>query len=300
MSPWPSVAVGVTAGFAARLALLRVDYRRYPGYPHGYINHIALGLIAALLGAVLPPALAEHNYAAVTFLALVAQQFRDVRRLERESLTELESSELVPRGAEYIEGVARVFESRNYLVMAVAVASAGACYLVGLRSHNNGLALLVGSVLGAVLITWVALARQGRRVGDIARIEAAPLRFDGPNLYVGEAQIINVGDPGSRTEILEHGLGAMLTPLSLDAAQTLTHPGQRQALLHDAIRVLGVRKDVDTPEFTPLARCHLPTGRLALYLMPRQSDPQRLLAALAATPVLQGARGSASQFRTGE
>ena len=38
----------------------------------------------------------------------------------------LEENTLVPRGLDYIEGIAKVFESRNYLVMLVALVTSGA------------------------------------------------------------------------------------------------------------------------------------------------------------------------------
>ncbi|MCC3377814.1 YIEGIA domain-containing protein, partial [Cohnella sp. REN36] len=50
-------------------------------------------------------------------LGLAAQQFRDVRNMERNTLQQLDSMELVPRGVAYIEGIAQAFEGRNYLVM---------------------------------------------------------------------------------------------------------------------------------------------------------------------------------------
>ncbi|MCG5015123.1 YIEGIA domain-containing protein, partial [Collinsella aerofaciens] len=58
-----------------------------------------------------------------TFLALAASQFRDVRNMERNTLNELDQYELVPRGKTYIEGIAIVFEGRNYLVIFVSFLS---------------------------------------------------------------------------------------------------------------------------------------------------------------------------------
>ncbi len=72
--------MGVLFGVAARFTMLRTDYRQYPTYPHGKIIHLSLGVIAAgVLGAVAVPSLLEKNYTAITFLAMAAQQFRDVR-----------------------------------------------------------------------------------------------------------------------------------------------------------------------------------------------------------------------------
>ena len=78
-----SIVLAAILGGALRFLLLRSDYRQYPTYPHGYVSHLALGFIAAALGAVALPALLEQEYVAVTFLSLAAQQFRDIRSMER-------------------------------------------------------------------------------------------------------------------------------------------------------------------------------------------------------------------------
>ena len=80
-----TILLGVVAGTLARLVMLRSDYRHYPSYPHGFVTHISLGFIAALVGAVAVPALAKPDYAAATFLILAAQQFREIRNGERDS-----------------------------------------------------------------------------------------------------------------------------------------------------------------------------------------------------------------------
>ncbi|HLQ71099.1 MAG TPA: YIEGIA domain-containing protein, partial [Bacillota bacterium] len=100
------IVIGVCFGVIARIIMLRTDYRQYPTYPHGKIIHVSLGVIAAGLGALVIPALVNKEYTAVTFLALAAQQFRDVRKMERETLTKIDEMELVKRGSTYIEGIA--------------------------------------------------------------------------------------------------------------------------------------------------------------------------------------------------
>jgi hypothetical protein len=77
------IITGLIVGLISRIVLLRSDYRNYPSYPHGYVTHISLGFVAAALGAVAVPALIEKEYTAVTFLALAAQQFREIRNMER-------------------------------------------------------------------------------------------------------------------------------------------------------------------------------------------------------------------------
>src|SRR5690349_2197010 len=115
------VLLGIVFGIVSRLLMLTTDYRQYPTYPHGRIIHISLGVIAAALGAVAVPALYNKDYTAITFLSLAAQQFRDVRKMERDTLTKIDELELVSRGSTYIEGIAMVFEGRNYLVIMTAL-----------------------------------------------------------------------------------------------------------------------------------------------------------------------------------
>jgi uncharacterized membrane protein YeaQ/YmgE (transglycosylase-associated protein family) len=125
------ILVGVLAGFVDRWIMLHNDYRHYPTYPHGHLTHLTMGLIAAGLGAVAVPALAKPDYVAITFLALAAQQFRDIRNMERESLGKLEETKMIRRGTDYIEGIAKVFEARNYLCMLTALLSSGATQIWG-------------------------------------------------------------------------------------------------------------------------------------------------------------------------
>jgi len=61
---------------------------------------------------------------AVTFLALTIQQFRDVRKMERDSLKGLENTEYTARGNTYIDGIAKTFEARNYFALVVSFATA--------------------------------------------------------------------------------------------------------------------------------------------------------------------------------
>ena len=124
------ILIGIILGLFGRIILLRTDYRQYPGYPHGYITHISLGFVAAALGAVAIPALAEKEFTAVTFLGLAAQQFREIRSMERDSLNRMEEIEIIKRGDDYIEGIAKVFEARNYLVMLIALGASAAAFFI--------------------------------------------------------------------------------------------------------------------------------------------------------------------------
>ncbi len=276
-----AILIGALWGLVCRLLLLRVDYRAYPSYPHAYTSHLAFGFLASLVGAVAPVALVAQQFDAVTFLLLVATQFREIRRMERDKLQQLESIELVPRGANYIEGIAEVFELRNYLVMFVAGAAAGAVLFLGESP---------GVVTGLVLVGVTQLMRSDLSLHDVAKIDIAPVRFEGTQLFVAEVDFMNVALPELRDRIERWGVGLTIEARKREYLGVLDNIGQRQALIHDLVHVLGSRADVDTPELKSQMRKHLETGKMALYFCPVEDDLDRILKVAAHTPVLSNAR----------
>jgi hypothetical protein len=274
------IIVGVIFGILCRLYMLRTDYRQYPTYPHGSIIHISLGVIAGALGAVAVPALLDKNYTAVTFLTLAAQQFRDVRSMERQSLAKIDELELVPRGAAYIEGIALVFEGRNYMVIFTAFFAA---------MFSISLAWYWGLAAGLLSI-WVGhFFKSGKQLAEIAEIMHAEVHLQGPDVYVGDTYIMNVGLKLDRKLIEQQGLGFMVKPLNRNSRVTIANLGQRQAILHDVSTILGVFRDQGEPALIPMAKLHLNTGALAVFLLPHERDPDKALAALQRVPVLESA-----------
>lgn len=277
----PTIVAGTLAGTAARLVMLRLDYRQYPGYPHGYVTHLSLGFIAAALGAVAVPAILKPDYTAVTFLALAATQFREVRSIERKTMENLDERELVKRGSDYIEGIARTFEARNYLVM--------------LTSLLTSTGFLLGGAAAAAVIALltIALARTfmaGETIGDICEVVPARIWFKGTVLMVGEISIMPVGLKEMRKKILAEGLAVLIIPRDRNARAVIHDLGQRLAIAHTAAVIMGVKKDVDLPEFTPVARKNPDTGEVGLYIVPEEKDIDALILAVKRTPVLESAR----------
>ena len=202
------ILFGVVAGTLARIYMFRTDYRQYPTYPHGMIIHLALGFIAASLGALVVPSIMEEEFTAVTFLTLAASQFREVRNMERKTLTEMDSLELVPRGASYIEGIAVTFEGRNYLVIFISFVSSFAY-----------LAINIWAGFVAAFLSFLVAKKYmtGSKLGKIAMIEQSTVTFDGAGLYVDNIYIMNIGIPDRQKEILTHGLGFVIRPKNFDA-----------------------------------------------------------------------------------
>jgi hypothetical protein len=274
------VVIGTFFGMAARIFMLRSDYRQYPAFPHGKIIHIALGLIAGALGAVAVPALLNKDYTAITFLALAAQQFREVRSMERSTLTAIDHLELVPRGAAYIEGIAVVFEGRNYLAIFTAFLSSLMVMIAGLWA---------GLIIGVLSLLIAHRFMKGKSISHIAHVQRVEIRLEGPDLYVGDVYMMNVGLEENRTIIQEQGMGFILTPKNDDSRVTIANLGQRQAILHDVSTRLGVYRDDGDPALLPIGKLGLRTGKLGLLVLPREKDDDKAYEAVCGVPLLEAA-----------
>ena len=273
-----------TAGFLNRIILLKRDYRQYPTYPHGQLTHLALGFIAASLGAVAVVAIAKPDYVAVTFLVLAAQEFREIRNMERESLGKLEENKLISRGTDYIEGIARVFEARNYLVIFTSLVTGA---VVQIFSWPY-------AFIAAPLMIMVSLQfMSGKVIGDIAEIQEAKLSFSGTMLKIEDVVVSNVGLPEVREKILREGMGVLIKPKDDDARITLDSPGQRQAIIHDAVAILGTKVDINEPELMPLARKQIDQGYIAVYIIANEPDIEFLIEVIKRVPVIESSKGTA-------
>lgn len=277
------ILAGIVAGFVNRWILLRYDYRHYPTYPHGHITHLALGFIAASLGAVAIPAIAEPDYAAVTFLGLAATQFREIRDMERKTLASLEENKLITRGHDYIEGIARVFEVRNYLVMLTALVTSALTHFAGWP---------FGLVAGVLMIYATTRLMSGLSIGDMASIEPAQVSFDGALLKVADVPMMNVGFEKTRQKIQAEALAVLIHPFDDEGRLTLQSPGQRMAIIHDVTSILGAKVDISEMEMAPMARMHADKGYLALFVVPNEPDMDVMVEMIKRVPVLESARST--------
>lgn len=274
------VIIGIAAGLVARLFMLRTDYRQYPTYPHGRIIHLALGFIASFIGSVAIPAVLEGEWTAVTFLGLAAQQFRDVREMERKTLKELDSMELVPRGASYIEGTAQAFEGRNYLVMFTSIVTTATVIWLNVWWS-------IATII--IMILFDKAKMSGKQLKSIARIEEGKITFDGPFVYVDNIPIMNVGLPAKRETILEQAVGMIVIPKNANSIVTLSNLGQRQAMLHNVSIVLGAYRDSGEPSLVPMAKRDMNDGRIGLLLLPQVKERDQIKKVLQQVPVLDSA-----------
>jgi uncharacterized membrane protein YbaN (DUF454 family) len=274
------ILFGVAFGVISRLYMLRTDYRQYPTYLHGKIIHVALGFIAAGLGTIAIPAIMEEEFTAITFLTLAASQFREVRNMERNTLTELDGYELVPRGNTYIEGIAVAFESRNYLVIFTSLTTTFA-YLV----FSIWAALAAGVI--CLIISKKLMA--GSKMKDIVNIEYKEPHFDGAGLYIDNIYIMNIGIPEKQKAVLKYGMGFILTPKNYNARTTIANLGQRQAILHDVSTALGVHRDSGEPSLVPLAKRDLDDGRVGVFVLPQGGDIELAKTVIGEVPTLENA-----------
>ncbi|MCY8009098.1 YIEGIA family protein [Bacillus haynesii] len=275
------IILGIIAGIVVRVYMLRTDYRQYPTYLHGKTIHIALALIAASIGAIIIPSILKSDYTAITFLTLAATQFRDVRNMERETLTQLDGYELVSRGSTYIEGIAIAFESRNYIVIFTSLLTTLAYILFS----------SVWAGLAAALICFIAgrILMSGSFIKDIVDIEYTKPHFEGAGLYVDNIYIMNIGLPEKQKLILEHGMGFILKPKNFNSAVTIANLGQRQAILFDVSNVLGVYRDSGEPSLSPLAKRDLNDGRVAVFVLPVIKDKETAIRVIGDVPTLENA-----------
>lgn len=273
------VLMGIFFGFIARLTLLRTDFRQYPTYPQGRMIHLSFGFIAAFIGAVAIPAVLESDWTAVTFLGLAATQFREVRKMERETLEKIDEDELVRRGTPFIEGMAQAFESRNYLVMFTGIVT----------TLFTVISIWTGIISGLVMLIVVRKNMSSSIIGNIADVSEGKIHFKGPTLYVDEVVIKNVGLEISREVIMKRAVGVIVTPKNEDSIVTLSHLGQRQAMLHQVATVLGAHLDSGEPALVPLAKRDLEDGRIALFIMPKEKDFQQIQTVIEHVPILDSA-----------
>lgn len=283
-----AVVLGLFYGFLSRLTMLKTDFRQYPTYHHGKVIHLSLGFIAAALGALAVPALLEKNYTAVTFLALAAQQFRDVRNMERETLSRLDQNELVPRGSAYIENIAMIFESRNYIVIFTALFVSLVTVSIE-KTWGTVWGTLLGFISGGMLLLINQKMLSAYHVEDLADVTIGNVDVHQSDIWVDGIYIMNVGLRANQEIIKARAVGIVIHPHDLTAQVTLSHLGQRQAILHDASTILGVYRDTGEPALVPLIKRNLTDGRIGVFLLPEEKDLEKARRIVAKVAILESA-----------
>lgn len=277
--PAPYLAMIVTAtiaGTMARALTIKQDYRQYPSHPNGYLIHLVTGTLAAALGAFIVPTMISKNFTAVTFLSLAIQQFREVRKTERESLWDLEETEYTIRGDSYIDGIAKTFEARNYFALLVSLATSVTMQLL---NQPVWIEVVAGTLAGFALLVLLRRFTKGKQVKHIATVTQGVIEIRGSELYVDGLLVTNnVGEEEAKQFFSEEGLAAVVHPLEPHYRIVLEHFGQRQAMLFEATRAIGKKR---------YCFQNLMDGRVLIALVPIVHNFELLKETLLHTPLLE-------------
>ncbi len=285
------IITATVIGTLARVLSIKLDYRQYPNYPNGYLIHVVTGTTAAALGAFIIPTLMTKNFTAVTFLTLAIQQFREVRKMERESLLDLEGDEYTQRGGAYIDGIAKIFESRNYIALLVAFMTSLVMQLLRSFTNVTDWAQVIGSSLaGMLLFALLKVFTKRHKVGDIATVTRGDIVVKGSELYVDGMLVSNrVGEEEARQWFRQQGIAAVIHPNQNHHRIPLENPGQRQAILFEVTRRLGHRRysfqDVND-------------GKVIIALVPIIENFDLLKETILLTPLLETVKKSPRLLRS--
>ncbi len=273
---------GIFMGTLARAVTLRVDSRQNPSFPTGYFINLVTGFIASTLGAVAIPAFMNRDFTAVTFLTLAVQHFREIRKLESESFGKLERTEYTERGAAYIDGIAKTYEARNYISLLTSFFT-----VLAMRLCYTGILFadcLIGLAAGLIVLFFLQALTKGRTVADICDIAPGAITVAGSKLYVdGMPVTALLGTDESRERLQNEGVAAVLTPKTDLDRVTLENAGQRQAVLFEAIRSLGVKQ-------YQFAQSDPDSGKTLIAFVPIVRNPGAMLYAIGKTPILENSR----------
>lgn len=273
------ILIPILCGTLARYISLVIDYRQYPSYPNGYLIHLVTGFISSGIGAIAIPALLAKDFSAITFLFIAAEQFREVRRIEKESLQDLEDVEHVFRGEAYIDGIAKTFEARNYFSLLAALISSLTMHIISNKFMI--ISILGGIVSGAITIYILRIFSKGKSVGDIAEIKIATITVKNSELYVDDIFVTNhLGTDEARKLVESSGIAAIIYPKERCYSRILDHNGQRQAILYEICRILGLQRYHYT-------RRDYETGRIAVAMVPIIYDEWAFIETIRKTPILE-------------
>lgn len=284
------IVTGIVMGTTARLITLKVDFRQIPSYPSAYFNNIILGLIASALGAIAIPAILAKDFVAVTFLTVGVQQFREVRTTERESLGKLEHTEYAQRGEAYIDGIAKTFESRNYISLVTSLLSVLVMKII--NRPEIIIDVVSGILSGLLVILFCYRFTKGKIIGDICKVQIGKIDVKNSELYVDDMFVTNyLGTDQSRDLFIKEGIAVVLEPKDPLNRVTLENYGQRQAILFESIRTLGVKR-------YKFMRRSFSTGKVIIAFVPIINDPDKLISAVIHTPILENSRKIKRMMKT--
>lgn len=290
--------VAIILGIMSRIIVLRVINKQQPTLPQDYIEQLILSFIASALGAVAFPALLGKEFAALTFLAVGVQQFQEVATEEELTLTNIEADELVKKGKTYVNDVAKSYEVRNYLSIFSALAASIAFIVANNSFKFNFIMCTISSIVAAIIVGYIfKKILSNKSLEDIVDVEVVPIEFDGPLLKVGGVVLTNIGLESSKQRYLEKGIGLKVIPKDIVSAGIIGDPAQQQVMLHNVYIHMGIDRDVDEPEFTPIARTNPQDRSVNFGYIPLVKDERLTVEAIKSTPILDSSKGNNNAYR---
>lgn len=288
--------MGVVIGVLSRVIMLNLDQKQYPTQPSVLLTQLVLAFIASSLGALVIPALVQRSYTSITFLSLSAEQFRQVRSNRRNTLQGLESSQLVSRGASFIEEIARTYEIRNYMCIVTSFITVAIYYLLTSQFKVNDTTGFVFSSVSGLLLAYILRMSISRQcIGDVAEVSIVDISFvDKTILKIGDfAGITNVALVEDRERYLKHAVGIQISPKNnrYDNASIISYLGQRQVICFNLYSRLGILKQFNEPAFTPIPRKNPKNQNLYIAFFPIERDEKKVIEAVKSCPILSSARG---------
>ena len=289
--------VALFIGILCRGLVLRVTDKQYPTRPQDYLEQIIVSGLAASLGAIAFPALIDKEFSALTFFAVAIQQFQGISQEEKITIENIDNSEVVPKGAAYIEEIASTYESRSYISLFSSLV-ASVIYLYFARAYKFGflpctiLAIIGGAIVGLIFKRYL----RRRSVGDIADVVEAKIKFEGPILYVNDVYISNIGLDATKERYINEAIAVEVIPKDMKAYGIISDLGQRQAILHNLYIHFGINKDVDEKDLLAITKMDFEKNTLVIPYLPLVKDIDELIKVVKSAPILEVAKGKQSIY----
>lgn len=289
--------VALFIGILCRGLVLRVTDKQYPTRPQDYLEQIIVSGLAASLGAIAFPALIDKEFSALTFFAVAIQQFQGISQEEKITIENIDNSEVVPKGAAYIEEISSTYESRSYISLFSSLV-ASVIYLYFARAYKFGflpctiLAIIGGAIVGLIFKRYL----RRRSVGDIADVVEAKINFEGPILYVNDVYISNIGLDATKDRYINEGIAIEVIPKDMKAYGIISDLGQRQAILHNLYIHFGINKDVDEKDLLAITKMDFEKNTLVIPYLPLVKDIDELIKVVKSAPILEVAKGKQSIY----
>ncbi len=290
--------VALILGVLSRLIVLRIVNKQQPTQPQDYIEQLILSFIASALGAVAFPALLDKEFAALTFLAVGIQQFQEVASEEEITLSNIDDSELIRKGMTYIHDVAKNYEVRNYLSIFSSLAASIAFITIFNTFKVNFIMCTISSIVATGIVGYIfKKILANKSLEDIVDVEVVPIEFDGALLKVGGVVLTNIGLEASKQRYLEKGIGLKVIPKDMVSAGIIGDPAQQQVMLHNVYLHMGIDRDVDEPEFIPIARTNPKDNSVNFGYIPLVRDVDLTVEAIKSAPILDSSKGNNNAYR---